>query len=371
MKKLVIAFILINGVASVFAQKTCTSSPTTISSNTNFGSIIWTNSGGATVTECNDMADGLSTFTGNVIVDVANNRTITISNNVNITGDFTISGGSGSTLSVSGGGASTTLRVSGNLGKAANNGVQYSVPLATDKITVGGTLYGKNNNAFTGSGKITGGTLDVKNGSTCGSPCPVSGGFTNCNSGDSFCTTNGVLPITLISFTGNPLLNSVMLKWATASELNFNFFDVEHSSNASDFASIGKVTGHGTSSVRNDYSLIDENPFIGKNYYRLKAVDFDGYTEYFNLVFLDFSGNKTFSIFPNPSDGISLGITVNFIPDENSSIIIYNNLSKIIKVLKPSEYSQSFIFDNSLKSGVYYAKFISEGFVKVNRFVVR
>ncbi len=370
MKKLLIASILIIEGASVFAQ-TCTSNPTTISSDINFGSIVWTASGGATIAQCNDMADGISTFTGNVIVDIANNKTVTISNNVTIIGNFPISGGPGATLAVSGGGASITLSVSGNLGDATNNGVIYSVPLATDKISVGGTLYGKNNNAFTGSGAISGGTLDVKNGSTCGSPCPVSGGFSTCTSPDAFCTTYSVLPVTLISFSGKSLLNSVMLKWATASELNFDFFEVEHSSSASDFASIGKVTGHGTSNVRNDYSLIDENPLIGKNYYRLKAVDFDGYTEYFNLVLVDFSGNKTFFITPNPSDGTSLGLTLNFIPDGNSSVIVYNNLSKIVAVFKPSEYSQSFTFESSLKSGVYYAKFISGGFVKVERFVVR
>ena len=370
MKRLLILLgICCSGVC--LAQKTCTSNPTTISSNINFGAITWTATGGATVTECDNMADGLITFVGNVVVDLANSRTITISNNVNITGNFPISGGPGSTLSINGGGASTTLHVTGNLGDAASNGVQYQVVASTDHIQVDGTLFGKNNNAFTGAGTISGGTLDVKNGSTCGAPCPVSGGFTTCTSGDAFCTTYSVLPINLISFSANPSKASVKLNWATASELNFDYFDVERSSDASDFMSIGTVAGHGTSNVRNDYGLIDEKPLIGKNYYRLKSVDFDNYIEYFKVLAVDFSGEKKFVISPNPSDGVSLGFSLNFTPDVNSTIIVYDNLGNIIGVYRPSDFSQNISFTNSLKTGIYYAKIISDDFVKVERFVVR
>src|SRR5688572_11785566 len=119
MKKGLFTLSVVLGCLQVgFSQKTCRSNPPTIGSNINFGSIAWTPGGGATVAECNDMADGLSTFTGNVIVDVANDITITITNNVNITGNFPISGGPGSKLTVNGG---FTLHVTGDLGDNDNN----------------------------------------------------------------------------------------------------------------------------------------------------------------------------------------------------------------------------------------------------------
>lgn len=365
------AFLVVLGLVGSLeglAQKTCTSNPTTISSDINFGSITWTASGGATVAECNNMADGLITFTGNVIVDVANNKTITITNNVNINGNFPISGGSGSTLSVNGG---FTLHVTGDLGDAANNGVAYEVVTASDAIIVDGTLYGKNNNAFTGAGSISGGTLNVKNGSTCGSPCPVSGGFSNCTSGDAFCASNSVLPVTLISFSGHASQNSIILDWATASELNFDFFEVERSTNGKDFMSIGKVSGHGTSNVRHDYVLPDELPLIGKNYYRLKAVDFDRYTEYFNVIAVGFSGDKIFAVSPNPSDGTTVKFVLNFSPDENTSIVVYNNLGMTVGFFLADQNQHSITFSNPLNSGVYYAKIMSKNFTKAERFIVR
>jgi len=364
---LAIVLLSVGFLSNSFAQKTCTSNPTTISSNINFGAISWTASGGATVTECNNMADGLITFTGNVIVDLANSKTITISNNVSITGNFTISGGPGSLLSITGG---STLHVTGDLGDALNNGVQYNVAATGDKIIADGTLYGKNNNAFTGSGSISGGTLDVKNGSTCGSPCPVAGGFANCTSGDAFCATYGVLPIELLFFKGSMCLNKISLSWSSASELNFDYFDVEKSSDGLSFHSIAKVKGNGTTNIRQDYSLNDEKPLSGKNYYRLKSVDFDGYTEYFNVIMIDFDGKKDFSIYPNPSNGLTLNLETNFVPGNNSFVAIYTTTGAEIARFQVADEVSTLTLPLKLESGWYYAKFISSEFNSVSRILV-
>jgi hypothetical protein len=178
------------------------------------------------------------------------------------------------------------------------------------------------------------------------------------------------LPVKLLFFNGVSIESAVQLKWATSSELNFDYFEIERSQDAKDFETIAKIAGNGTTSVRHDYNFKDEDPFIGKNYYRLKSVDFDLYTEYFNLVAVDFSGDKTFFVSPNPSDGRSINFVMNFAPDENSTITVYNSLSNIVKVFTRSEFLQTATLEN-LKSGVYYAKFVSNGFVKVDRFIVR
>ncbi|MDH4092274.1 MAG: T9SS type A sorting domain-containing protein, partial [Cyclobacteriaceae bacterium] len=262
--------------------------------------------------------------------------------------------------------------VTGDLGSATNNGVKYVVLLATDAIIVDGTLYGKNNNAFSGSGSISGGTLDVKNGSTCSSPCPVTGGFTNCfDNGGTFCTDYGVLPVTLMSFSGRAEKNSILLNWATSSELNFDFFEVERSPNGKDFISIGKVNGHGTSNLRHDYELKDQLPLIGWNYYRLKSVDFDGYTEYFNVIAVDFSGDKMFSVYPNPSDGGTVGYLLNFSPDENTFIEVYNSLGINLGFSALSQTQGIISFTNPLNSGLYYARINAKNFTKVEKFIVR
>lgn len=359
-----VSLTLVYGVSS--GQKTCTSNPTTIGSNINFTSITWTASGGATVTECNNMANGTAAFTGNVIVDVSNNRTITISNNVTINGNFPISGGPGSTLSVTGG---RTLQVSGDLGDAANNGVQYNVATASDRIIVGGTLYGKNNNAFTGSGSISGGTLDVKNGSTCGSPCPVSGGFSNCTSSDGFCSTYTVLPVTLISFSARVKSKSVELLWATASELNFDFFSIERSTNGVIFEEIGRVSGHGYSTSRIDYSFVDAQPLSGRSYYRLVTYDYDGYTESFEIVSVDLALSESIAVYPNPVIDGRVNIDLNYQP-ANPVVIVVTDLNGM-EVWRGKTVARTSSISVELVAGTYLMKFISAEVDESVRILVR
>ncbi len=368
-KSLLISIVIITVSPSLsFAQKKCTSNPSTISSNINFGSITWTASGGATVTECNNMADGISTFTGDVIVDISNNRKITITNNVNITGNFPISGGPGSTLSVNGG---FTLYVTGDLGDAANNGVSYEVVTASDKIIVDGTLYGKNNNGFSGSGSISGGTLNVKNGTTCGSPCPAAGGFSNCTAGDSFCTNNSVLPVSLLFFQVKTDNNSVSLNWASASELNFDYFSIERSGDAFSFIEIGRIKGNGTTDVRHDYSFIDYQPIIGNVYYRLKTVDFDGYTEYFNIESIAFANKKSFTIYPNPVVDQKLNLISNFESNAGTEIRATDLNGVEVFSYRLQENENQISIPVSLEPGTYLFRINNAEFTEVKRIVVK
>ncbi len=91
----------------------------------------------------------------------------------------------------------------------------------------------------------------------------------------------GVLPIVLDYFKTQTKGSIVELSWATHSEQNFDYFSVERSMDAKTYETIATINGNGWSESQNKYATIDAYPLIGMNYYRLKAVDFDGYTEYF------------------------------------------------------------------------------------------
>ncbi|MBI1768462.1 MAG: T9SS type A sorting domain-containing protein [Bacteroidetes bacterium] len=361
------------GLVISFASfgQTCTSSPLTVGSNSNFTSITWAGTGGVTAAQCTAIANGTNTTTvANFRVDLNNSVVLTISNNVTIHGTFDITGGPGSELSVNGGGGSTTLHVTGDLGDATNNGVIYNVQGSNDHMQVDGTLYGKNNDALTGSGTISGGAINVKNGTTCGSPCPASGGFTTCTAGDSFCTTYSVLPITLLFFKGDLSQDNVVLTWATAAELNFDYFSLERSSEGKLFNEITQVKGHGTTNEMHQYSFEDNDPIIGRSYYRLTSIDFDRYTETFPVVLVEYHGEKKFQISPNPSDGATVKLDFNFENDADGQVTIYDNLGSAIGTYNV-QGSGSINFENTLKSGIYLAKYTSAAFTKTERFLVK
>ena len=114
----------------------------------------------------------------------------------------------------------------------------------------------------------------------------------------------GVLPVTLASFNGKTLGQVNVLDWTTLSEINTNNFDLERSADGIHFRSIGQLKAAGHSVQALHYSLTDEQPLAGMNYYRLRTNDLDHSIHYSEIVGL-YQGATGFgvSIFPNPSSG--------------------------------------------------------------------
>jgi hypothetical protein len=183
-------------------------------------------------------------------------------------------------------------------------------------------------------------------------------------------STNGSLPITLASFSAHQDSDGIKIDWVTASEINFDFFSLERSSDGKLFGEITQVKGHGTTNEGHGYSYEDSNPIIGHSYYRLVSNDFDGYQETFKVISVEYHGEKKFTVSPNPSDGSSVKLNFNFENDSDAQVVIYDNLGYAIGTYRISGAS-SISFDNQLKSGVYLAKYTSESFTRTERFIVK
>jgi hypothetical protein len=92
------------------------------------------------------------------------------------------------------------------------------------------------------------------------------------------------LPVKLLSFNATAGNNAIDLTWATAAELNNNYFTLERSPNGHEFFEVTRVKGSGTTSSRHNYLFTDEQPLAGTSYYRLKQTDYNGKTETFKIV---------------------------------------------------------------------------------------
>jgi hypothetical protein len=96
------------------------------------------------------------------------------------------------------------------------------------------------------------------------------------------------LPVELLYFQSTANKNNIQLEWSTASELYNDYFTIERSTNLSIWETAGYVTGAGTANERNTYTFTDHHPLKGISYYRLKQTDFDGMSEYFQPVAVNF-----------------------------------------------------------------------------------
>ncbi len=129
--------------------------------------------------------------------------------------------------------------------------------------------------------------------------------FSTFTLGDKLSGMN-VLPIGLLKFNATPDNNQVDLQWTTSTESNNSYFTVERSQDAATFDSIAVVATQapgGNSSTALNYGTVDNHPYMGLSYYRLKQTDLDGNSTYSKVVPVDFAHKQNFAVYPNPSKG--------------------------------------------------------------------
>lgn len=183
-----------------------------------------------------------------------------------------------------------------------------------------------------------------------------------------------VIPVELVSFSAEPIGNSVLLKWTTSTETNNSGFQIERSVSSkqlteSSWETIGFVPGSGTTTQTKFYSFTD-NQFhtltLTHNLnhtvrYRIKQIDFNGNYTFSNEIEVGINFPVSFYLeqnFPNPFNPIT---TIRFKLDKESKISLKifdlpgNEIATIIdQYCKAGEHTIEINSNNlNLKSGVY------------------
>jgi len=204
---------------------------------------------------------------------------------------------------------------------------------------------------------------------------------------DSVIIFTNPLPVQMIYFEAFPYLNTVLLRWGTATETNNYGYDVQRTQNPGDstvpWDVLGFVPGSGNSNSEKNYVFKDTTA-VRNNiyYYRLKQIDFDGsphFTDtltvefYLTDVTLDNSSPKTFSLKQNYPNPFNSETNINFSLDKQSDavITIYDNLGRVIKSmyysnLSAGEHTSYLNFEN-YSTGVYFYTLKAENHFAVNK----
>jgi hypothetical protein len=193
-------------------------------------------------------------------------------------------------------------------------------------------------------------------------------GVTAANQLSFFTKTSSVavVPVTLISFEGKADKCNALLNWATSTEINFNYFDIEYSATGTGYRAIGRQAGT-QSIVGSTYHFSAGVQPAGKGYYRLAMTDLDGRVTYSPVITVSTNcNNRTFTLSPNPStdviavSGVKAGETVQ-IYGINGELIISKAAKGFREETNISKYA----------SGVYTVivvsdtgKFVAGKFVK-------
>ena len=185
------------------------------------------------------------------------------------------------------------------------------------------------------------------------------------------------VPVELSSFTSSVKDNVVTLKWSTATETNNSGFQIERKSSKDNvWAVAGFVKGNSTSSAINNYSFSDNISKFGVAVfnYRLKQIDFDGTSKYYDLSnSVEVSAPVNFALdqnYPNPFNPTTT-IRYSVAMDSKVRIDVYDVLGRLVKNLvnenkAAGNYSVDFNASN-LSSGVYMYKISAGNFTAVRK----
>lgn len=138
---------------------------------------------------------------------------------------------------------------------------------------------------------------------------------------------------------------------------------IERSKDGGNFNVIGTVKGSGNSQTIKEYGFVDQLPFKGINYYRLKQTDIDNDFQYLKIIAVSFEGNYGVLIYPNPINNSENAFIELFgFKSEKTIIYVYDGLGRIVyqtELLVNDDYSKvgldlpnlSGLFNVVVKSG--------------------
>lgn len=192
---------------------------------------------------------------------------------------------------------------------------------------------------------------------------------------DNFLIKNDyvVLPVELTFFKAQLSSNQrVALSWATASEINSEYFIIERSRNAIEYTEISKVKAAGVSNKTINYQLFDEQPMFGTNYYRLRQVDKDGKEQVFRPQSIIISDeNIPFGVFPNPANTHDFFVKVEDTEEAQLSLIDLYGRNIGFEKISISQTILKIIPTTILAEGTYILKVKTLGAIKEHKLMIR
>lgn len=270
-----------------------------------------------------------------------------------------------------------TVNIANDLTMNLTSTVQDKYLTIDGTLIVGGVLdFGNINMEIDGTGTINAGTITGGGNTTCSTTgggtgtCP-SITAASCADPSGLCTEPGtVTPIELMFFNGEDYKDGVLLTWATASEENFNHFEVEKAHEGGEFESIASIAGSGRNSYHPiKYEYIDINPELGFNYYRLRSVDNDGSFDYSDIILVKFESGIQLQVSPNPSNGL-ISVKTNLLSTNKVAFVITNQLGTLVYQSSLSSFNNT-VDLTGLRKGIYIIKLLEFQNVRPQRIVIR
>jgi hypothetical protein len=153
------------------------------------------------------------------------------------------------------------------------------------------------------------------------------------------------------------------ITWKTAAEQSGDHFELERSDDGNSFSKLASMGANGTASL---YTYIDQSPFQGVNYYRIKMFDAAGKYSYSQVVkaTVKLAVGMDITAFPNPANN---KVTVKAVGavGNNGTISLTDLSGKVVKVVPASQVTEINLSD--IAQGIYFIRYSDD----VNKRVIK
>jgi len=161
-----------------------------------------------------------------------------------------------------------------------------------------------------------------------------------------------VLPVKLVSFNG--YLNAqrnVSLQWKVVEQQDIVSYEIERSSNAVDFTTIGNVKANTQNYFTYNYEDIAAPST--KSFYRIKIIDHNGRITYSNIIVINPQSNSNVYLYATP-DRLTINVKGNAY--QNSTVNIIDNTGRLMQQVFINNTAQAADISR-LAAGIYYVQF--------------
>ena len=227
--------------------------------------------------------------------------------------------------------------------------------------------------------QATGLLQDIVTGTLINVPMADSGMYTVTNPGvfnrlKMFINFVNIIPVELTSFSASVAGSSVQLNWSTATELNNNGFEVQRKTDITDWQTLAFINGSGTTTVPQSYSYVDNSVSPNtKYYYRLRQNDFDGSFSFSDVIEIEISSLKDYTLeqnYPNPFNP-STNISFTLPKSSYTKLTIYNQTGEVVTQLVNQQLEAgSYIYNwnaEGKSSGIYFYELQADGYIQTKK----
>jgi hypothetical protein len=141
--------------------------------------------------------------------------------------------------------------------------------------------------------------------------------------------TNTTVPVVFVNVKGTKKAAGIQVEFSNATESDVKQYTIEKSNDGRNFTTLVVLQPKSNNGLLNNYSFVDNTPYKGNNFYRIKAQEFGGLVKISPVVSVNTErAGANVNVYPNPVKGNNVSIQLENLDKAVYTVDVFNNLGQ-------------------------------------------